>query len=301
MDGRAVKLAAYAKVNFTLDVLSRRPDGFHSIATLMQTVSLADEVTLSRIGSDGIRLECNDSRIPTGEENLAARAARALLISSGTEPTGIRIVLDKRIPAQAGLGGGSSDAAAVLRGLNALLGLNHSTGSLAEIGASLGSDVPFFLHGGTASCRGKGEQVTPRPDAPELWFVIVKPELNISTAEAYRALDAVSDRASARGTRRMEEIVESGDRGRIIARMTNDFEQVVLAENMAIALLQDEMMMARARNARLCGSGSAVFGVAESRSEAEEIARIMRLKYSEVFVCRSVGREQAVAPGATPE
>jgi len=277
-------------------VLSLRPDGFHGIATVMQAVSLGDAVTVSLFSGRGITFDCDDPSVPANEDNLVYRAAEALLDATGAT-TGIHIRLQKRIPSQAGLGGGSSDAAATLRGVNELLKLGLSTRELSGMAAELGSDIPFFLHGGTAACRGKGEIVTELPDPPPLWFVIVKPELNVSTVEAYRSLDWLPERTSARATRSMEEILETGDIERITSRMTNDFEQVVLTAHLSLAALQDDLRMARARNARLCGSGSAVFGVAWTQEEAAEVARLMRLKYDRVFICRSLTRAESMAFG----
>ena len=286
-------VASYAKVNFTLDVLSRRPDGYHNLASVMQTISLADHLELEETDAPGVRLECDAPGVPQDDTNLACRAAIAVLRKTGAK-AGITIRLRKRIPTQAGLGGGSSNAAAALRGVNQLLHLDLSPADLIEMASDLGSDVPFFLTGGTASVRGKGERVTPLPDAPLLWFVIAKPAVQVSTQQAYHALDALPHRTSARSTRSMEELITQGDPERIVARMSNDFEQVILAQHTAIALAMDDLLMARARNARLCGSGAAVFGVAFTRPEAEEIARLLRLRQYDVFVCRSVSREEAL-------
>lgn len=286
-------LTAYAKVNFTLDVLSTRPDGYHSMASVMQTVSLADTLTLTRRTEPGITLTCDAPDVPADSSNLVWRAAEAALTAAGKRDAGLDIVLTKRIPSQAGLGGGSSDAAATLRGVNLLCALNLTEAQIHTLAAALGSDVAFFLMGGTATARGRGEVLTPLPDAPPLWFVIVKPPVNVSTAWAYRTLDALPNRVSARATRRMEETLMSGEVERIVARISNDFEQAIFTAHLPLMLLHDELMMARSRNARLCGSGAALFGVCYTEAEAQETARIMRLKYTEVHVCRSVGRDEA--------
>ncbi len=290
-------LNSYAKVNYTLDILSARPDGYHNLASVMQTVSLADTIELTRRAAPGIVFECDApdrSDIPTDATNLAYRAAEAALLAAG-RAEGLHIRLTKRIPSQAGLGGGSSNAACTLRGVDRLLDLGLSDARLSELAAGLGSDVPFFLTGGAASVRGRGEARTPLPDGPPLWFVIVKPDVNVSTAWAYRALDAILERVSARATRRMEEMLRNNDVERIIAGMSNDFEQAIYDEHRAIMLLHDELLMARAHNARLCGSGAAVFGVALSKAEAEKVARTMRLKYTDVSICRALSRAESLA------
>ncbi|MCC6730340.1 MAG: 4-(cytidine 5'-diphospho)-2-C-methyl-D-erythritol kinase [Chthonomonadales bacterium] len=287
-----ITLSCFAKVNYTLDVLSRRPDGYHSLASVMQTVSLCDELRLERAGTPGIVLECGAPGVPTDETNLAWRAVDVALRAAGRRE-GVRILLRKRIPAQAGLGGGSSDAAAALAGVDALLDLQLGAERLRSLAAGLGSDVPYFLVGGTAAVRGRGEAVTALPDGPPLWFVIARQGVGVPTAWAYRALDERPGRISARATRHMEALVRDGDAARITARMTNDFEQVVMEEHPAVAALLDDIVMARARNARLCGSGSAVFGVALTESEAEEVARVVRLRYLDVWVCRAVAASEA--------
>jgi 4-diphosphocytidyl-2-C-methyl-D-erythritol kinase len=286
-------LCSPAKVNYTLDILSRREDGYHNLSSIVQVISLSDRIILYRRERPGISLECDDARIPSGSSNLAVRAAEAVLQASGCRE-GVHIRLEKRIPAQAGLGGGSSNAATVIRGMNRLFKLNLDTDQMATMAAKIGSDCALFIVGGTVAMRGRGEVVTPLNDGPTLWFVIVKPEVNISTAQAYAALDAIPDRVTARSTRSLQDILALGDIERLTARFTNDFERVVFQEHLSIALLHDEFLMARARNARLCGSGSAVFGVCYSKEEAEEVARIMRLKYREVIVCRSLSREETL-------
>jgi 4-diphosphocytidyl-2-C-methyl-D-erythritol kinase len=292
----SITVDSYAKVNYTLDVLSLRTDGYHGIASVMQAISLADTITITVREKPGIVVECSDTDIPSDDRNLAWRAADAALAEAGSS-AGLHIGIEKRIPSQAGLGGGSSNAAYTLLAVNRLLELDIPRTRMAELAAGLGSDVPFFLTGGTATARGRGEILTPLADGPPLWFVVVKPEQCVSTAWAYTALDAIPDRLSARATRKMEEILVAGDVDRIISRMTNDFEEVIFAEHRSIGLLHDEFLMARARNARLCGSGAAVFGVATDEPSAKEIARIMRLKYPDLQVCRAISRVESLSLG----
>jgi 4-diphosphocytidyl-2-C-methyl-D-erythritol kinase len=290
---KSLTIRSYAKLNYTLDVLSPRPDGYHGIASVMQCVSLADDITLSQRDAPGVEIACSAPGVPADSTNLAVRAAEAALAAAGYRD-GLRIELVKRVPAQAGLGGGSSNAAYTLIGTNALLSLDLSDDHLATLAAALGSDVPFFLTGGTAVARGRGEQLTPLPDAPLFWFVIVKPDVSISTPWAYRALDEVPDRQSTRATGRMQQLIEAGDAQGIVASLANDFERVVLTEHLPVALLCDDLTMARARNARLCGSGSAVFGIAASRDEAEAVAAVMRPENPGGHVCRALTRAESL-------
>jgi len=289
----SLSLQSFAKVNYTLDVLSPRPDGYHNVASVMQAISLADTLLLSRSDQPGITFECDAPGIPSDSTNLAWRAAELALRESG-RADGVHIRLEKRVPSQAGLGGGSSNAAYTLMGLNRLLDLRLDSYTMKRLATSLGSDVPFFLTGGTASARGRGEAIAPLDDGPVFWFVVVKPVLNVSTAWAYNALDETPNRQSARATRRMEEALKTGESDRIYSRMTNDFEQAVFAAHLPLALLHDELLMARCRTAHLCGSGSALFGLCTTEAEANEAARIMRLKYPNVHICRTVMRDEVM-------
>jgi 4-diphosphocytidyl-2-C-methyl-D-erythritol kinase len=291
----SISLPAFAKVNLTLDVLSKRPDGYHSLVTVFQAISLADQLVLSMNEEPGIKLVVHGDSAPADETNLAYRAAAAAIHAVNRETSGLRIDLTKNVPSQAGLGGGSSDAATALAGTNELLKLGLSDGQLMEIAAELGSDVAFFLSGGTASARGRGEALSPLPDCPPIWLVVVKPDVSVSTAWAYGQLAAIPNRVSARGTKRMEEAVQAGEMEHVIARMTNDFEAALLEQISELAALHDDLRMARARNARLCGSGSAMFGACYTEAEANETARLLRTKYANVWICRTLGRNESSA------
>ncbi len=287
-----IRIHAFAKVNYTLDVLSPRPDGYHNLASVMQSISLGDAVEAERAGG-GITLTCDAPGVPRDDRNLAVAAVRALL-AHHRRTDGIALRLRKRIPAEAGLGGGSSDAAAALRAVDALLELHTPVEGLAQVASAIGSDVPFFLTGGAASVRGRGERVQPLPDGPELHFVIVKPAVGVSTGRAYAALDAKPERRSARGTRRMEEALGIGDPAAVVRRMTNDFEEVVLAQSPEVAAAYDSLLMARASRALLCGSGACVLGVAASAGDAEAIGARLRVSGMQVHVCKTLTREQAM-------
>lgn len=300
-------IAAYAKINLTLDVFSKRADGYHSLASVLQTISLHDTLSLERRVEAGIDFSCeapDSMAVPADATNLVFRAAQMALEAAAQEGRpaegGVGIRLTKRIPAQAGLGGGSSDAAAALRGVNALLGLELSDERLRSLAAALGSDVPFFLTGGTAVARGRGESITPLPDAPPFWLVVVKPEENVSTAWAYGELDAISDRQSHRGTKRMEEALRAGDMERLIAWQSNDFELAVFARFPRIAWLHDELLMAGALTVHLCGSGAAVYGVAADEAVAQRMADLLRQRYSQVYVARTLSRAESDPLGITP-
>ncbi|MEP6755059.1 MAG: 4-(cytidine 5'-diphospho)-2-C-methyl-D-erythritol kinase [Chthonomonadales bacterium] len=286
---QSMTIQSPSKINLTLDVLSLREDGFHSVATVMQSISLADEISLSQSETSGIRITCSDLEIPTDERNLAHKAASAIIIYSNID-TGVDIHLDKFVPSQAGLGGGSSNAAYTLLGMNKLYDLNISNEDLARIAASLGSDVPFFIRGGTCVCRGRGELVKPLPDIEPIHIVVVRPDAAVSTPRAYQLLDTIPDRSSARNSGRMVDAIVEINSERIISTLSNDFEPAILPDQLNIALAFDDMMMARAINVRLCGSGSAVFGVFPSQETALTAANLLSRKYSKVFPCRTLSR-----------
>jgi 4-diphosphocytidyl-2-C-methyl-D-erythritol kinase len=292
---------ACAKINLTLDVFSKRPDGYHGIASVMQAIGLYDTLTLERVAVPGVRFTCSAPAppdVPADDTNLVVRAAKAALQSAATAgkplTDGIAIHLEKGIPSQAGLGGGSSDAAATLLAVNDLLALDLPTAVLRELAAGLGSDVSFFLIGGTATARGRGEQLTALPDIAPLWLVVVKPEESVSTGWAYNALDTIPDRQSHRGTKRLEEALRQDDRERLIAFQGNDFELPVFDHHPKLAWLHDELRMAGALTAHLCGSGSALYGVAETAPAAERIAALMRKRYDQVFVAPTLSRAQSL-------
>jgi 4-diphosphocytidyl-2-C-methyl-D-erythritol kinase len=291
---------AFAKINLTLDVYSKRADGYHSMASVMQAISLHDTLNLTRREEPGIEFTCDApaaAEIPADATNLVYRAAQSALAAAEaaghTVEGGVAVHLVKRIPAQAGLGGGSSDAAATLRGLDALLGLDLPPAALHACAAALGSDVPFFLTGGTAVARGRGENLTALPDAPPYALVVVKPEECVSTGWAYSQLDAIPERASHRATGRLEQALRAEDRDRLLAFQSNDFEQPVFAHFPRLAWLHDELMMAGALTAHLCGSGAALYGIAPDAPTARRIAERLQGRYPFVSVARTLTRAES--------
>ena len=273
---------APAKINLTLDVGARRADGYHEIRSIMQTVALHDTLTVTRTPNrPGVRLEVvgeESEGIPSDESNLAHRAAVRLQKTAAAQgfvagnASGLRVTLHKRIPSQAGLGGGSSDAAACLLAVHDLLGFSLTPGRLAEIASSLGADVPFFLSGGTALVEGLGERVTPLPGLKPAWpLVIVKPGVGVSTAAAYAALDALPGRTPGRAT-------EAWLGGR--REIRNDFEGVVFPLHpeimAAYTLLSQTSRAGESFRPLLCGSGSCLFRRTADAGEAERLASDLR-------------------------
>ncbi len=268
---RSVVLEAPAKVNLFLKVLGRRPDGFHEIDTLFQAIGLHDGVAVA-VADSGVTLEVVGADLGPTEENLGYRAARAVLAETGAGQ-GVHVRLEKHIPAGAGLGGGSSDAAAVLKAVNLLLGSPLPQNRLAELGAALGSDVPFFLGPSPLSVgRGRGERLLPLAPLPPLHLVVVLPPVHVATGPAYSALSGARKERLDTGAegRRM------GERPRtwadIAAFAHNDFEEVVPASHPEVDRSLDALRRAAGGFALLSGSGAACFAAFESLSAATAAA-----------------------------
>lgn len=254
-------LLAPAKLNLFLDITGRRSDGYHLVNMVMQSVSLYDEVTLIT-DEDGeeIKIECSDRLVPCDETNTAYKAVKLFFEHAGIAPVGITVRIKKNIPSQAGMAGGSTDAAAVLIGLNELFRTGLSKHELAEIGEKIGADVPFCVYGGTMTAEGIGTILTPLPDMPDCSFAVVKPDINISTAEAYRKSDEVGYDFLKNPDRVVNGIC-SGDIGEIAKGLYNKFEAVVNIPE--IKEIKSAMIRAGALGACLTGSGSAIFGIFE--------------------------------------
>lgn len=263
---RRLELSAAAKVNLALEVLRRRSDGYHEIATVMQTVDLSDRLILE--DADGLEVRTSAPGVPTDERNLAYRAAVALRDAAGVE-RGARITLDKRIPVGAGLGGGSTDAAAALVGLNRLWGLRWPAAGLEELAVGLGMDVPFFLRGGAALATGRGERLAPLGGAA-LGLVLVNPRFAVSTADMYgRVTPAMySDGARAREA---AAALETRRAGRVAVNLYNGLEVAARAAYPQIGQMQAALVAAGALGAAMSGSGPTVFGVARSWEQARQI------------------------------
>lgn len=278
---------AYAKVNLTLDVLCKRPDGYHDLESVMQTVSLQDDISIT-VGTGKLwALTCDQEGIPCDERNLAWRAARVFFDETGLESEGLEIRIVKRIPSQAGLGGGSSDAAAVLRGLNRYYGDPLTSSALAELGAKVGSDVPFCVVGGTVMCKGRGERMRPLPKLPECCFVLVKPEFPISTPVLFHKIDSeeILVRPDHPG---LEQALEEGDLQGVCDRLCNVFDPVVSQDHGELDAIKAVFAREGALGWQMSGSGSAVYCMTDSLTVAERIRDSLLGEYPQTFVAKPV-------------
>lgn len=267
---KSITLKAPAKVNYRLDVLCRRPDGYHELRMIMQRVDLCDEISITVSDTPGVSVVCGKEGVPDGPGNIAWRAADTLLQRRGRKE-GLLIRIDKRIPVAAGLGGGSSDCATVLMGVNELLGLGFSDQELMEVGVTLGADVPFFIFQRPALAEGIGDRLTALEKTPDAWIVLVNPNIHVSTAWVYQNLQLTG------GVERAKLPSFIGDVAELSSLLANDLESVTIGRFPVIEEIKEQLVATGAKCAMMSGSGPTVFGLFESEPEArraaEELAR----------------------------
>ena len=286
--GRAVKEKAFAKINISLDVTKRRPDGYHDMVMVMQTISLCDELTLTLNDSGRVNARTNMSFLPCDEQNLAVKAAKCFLQAVEDPKSGADILLRKQIPVGAGLAGGSADAAAVLRAMNRLYGDPFDTVQLCRLGEKVGSDVPFCAVGGTKLARGRGEILSALPDFPDCCFTVIKPAFSISTPELFRRLDSADSRCHP-DTAGILQALERKDLRQICRRMYNVFEDVGDRRMKTVAQIKDSLLDYGAIGAVMTGTGSAVFGVFTDPEKAAAAADAMKDRYKFACVAEPIG------------
>lgn len=280
---------AYAKLNISLDVGNRREDGFHEMTMVMQSISLADAVTVTLNDTGRVRARTSLPFIPGDERNLAVKAALCYLEAIGRQGQGAWIEIQKAVPVGAGMGGGSSDAAAVLRAMNALFDHALSTPELEKLSCAVGSDVAFCVAGGTALATGRGEKLEALPPLPDCAFVVCKPEFSISTPELFRKLDQMPLRRHP-DTAGLTAAIREGQLGQVCRRMYNVFEDVDDRRMRTVADIKSRLLDAGALGAVMTGTGSAVFGVFAPGQAMESVCSSLRREYGfcESAVC--VGR-----------
>ncbi|GIP45816.1 4-diphosphocytidyl-2-C-methyl-D-erythritol kinase [Paenibacillus sp. J45TS6] len=275
---------APAKINLMLDVLHKRNDGYHEVEMIMTMVDLADRIEMAEMPRDTIMISSQAGYIPLDEKNLAFQAAR-LVKERYNVKKGVYIHLDKKIPVAAGLAGGSSDAAATLRGLNKLWGLGISDEELRLLGAELGSDVPFCITGGTALATGRGEKLSMMPNPPQCWVILAKPPINVSTAEVYGRVrsDRITHHPSAK---RMEEAIRNQSFAGVCQELGNVLEDVTLKLHPEVGQLKEAMLRLGADGVLMSGSGPTVFGLVSKESKVPRIYNGLRGFCKEVYAVR---------------
>lgn len=282
---KELRLNAYAKINLTLDVLGRRPDGYHEIETVLHTLELHDTVIL-REAERGITVRCDHRSVPTDVQNLVFRTAQLLRDVYGVDRP-IQIEIRKRIPPASGLGGGSSDAAVTLLGLAQMWKLRLDGRELIDLASQIGSDVPFFLTSGAALATGRGERLTYLPSLAPTWVVLLCPNLEISTRWAYQALDpaGIRERPDTPG---LVEALRAGDVREVARRVRNVFEELVAAHHPVVAELKRRLVAQGAMGAAMTGTGPVVFGLFEDETSARRAGEALANTFDgEVIVTRT--------------
>ena len=282
---------APAKINLSLDVLYKRPDGFHEVEMIMTTIDLADRVELSLLDEDKIHILSHNRYVPDDQRNLAYQAAQ-LLKSRFHVKKGVQITIEKTIPVAAGLAGGSSDAAATLRGLNKLWNLGLSLDELAVLGSEIGSDVSFCVYGGTALATGRGEMIRELPAPPTCWVILAKPFIGVSTADVYRRLDV--DSVNHPDTQSMISAIVANDYQGVCRNVGNVLEEVTLKLHPEVAQIKEQMKRFGADAVLMSGSGPTVFGMVQHDSRMHRIYNGLRGFCDQVFAVRMLGERHTL-------
>lgn len=278
---------AYAKINLTLDVLNKRMDGYHDLKSVMQTISIRDDIEIDVDTGKPWALHCTNASIPTDARNLAWKAAEVFCEAAKIDPNGIEIRITKRIPTEAGLGGGSADAGAVLRALNRHYGSPFSILALAELGSLVGSDVPFCTLCGTAMVEGRGELLRKLPDMPDCCFVVCKPDFSASTPELYNKIDqsVIGKRPDHQA---MESALLAGDLAQVAMNVYNVFDPIVTKEHLELNYIKSIFNSYGAIGYQMTGSGSAVFAIVPDFEIAAVICNMLKDNYPQVFIAKPI-------------
>ncbi|MBL4954213.1 4-(cytidine 5'-diphospho)-2-C-methyl-D-erythritol kinase [Neobacillus sp. OS1-32] len=282
---------APAKINLALDVLYKRPDGYHEVEMIMTTIDLADRVELALTNDDKIHILSHNRYVPDDQRNLAFQAAQ-LLKDRYQVKKGVVITIEKIIPVAAGLAGGSSDAAATLRGLNKLWGLGLTLDELAKLGSEIGSDVSFCVYGGTALAKGRGESITELPAPPTCWVILAKPFIGVSTAEVYRRLNI--NGCGHPNIAAMINAIHQHDYQQVCANVGNVLEDVTLNLHPEVAQIKDQMKRFGADAVLMSGSGPTVFGLVQHDSRMHRIYNGLRGFCDQVFAVRMLGERHSL-------
>ncbi len=283
---------APAKINLTLDVLYKRPDNYHEVEMIMTTVDLADRIGLESRRDGLIKIVSADNFVPDDQRNFAYQAAELLKNTYGIKE-GVTISIEKQIPIAAGLAGGSSDAAATLRGLNELWNLNLSLDELAEYGAKIGSDVSFCVYGGTALATGRGEKIQEIPAPPTCWVVLAKPKIGVSTADVYGGLKI--EGLEHPNTAQMIEAINTNNYPLMCQSLGNVLETVTFNLHEEVVVIKEQMQRFGADAVLMSGSGPTVFGLVESEARVGRIYNGLRGFCEEVYVVRMLGERNPLA------
>ncbi|MDY4078498.1 MAG: 4-(cytidine 5'-diphospho)-2-C-methyl-D-erythritol kinase [Clostridium sp.] len=276
---------AYAKINIVLDVVGKREDGYHLLKMIMQTIDLYDIIKIKKI-NHGIKINCNKEYVPTDERNLAYKAAK-LFMDTYNINSGVEINIEKNIPVAAGLAGGSTDCAAVLKMMNKIFNINVSDDELMQLGVKLGADVPYCIIGGTALCEGIGEKITKLKPFKNHILVLVKPPFGVSTKEVYKAFDLEKARIHP-NTNNIIEKMKQDDLIFVSNNMKNLLENVTLKKYKSLIGIKEDMISLGSVGTLMSGSGPSVFGFFDDMTKAQKCYDKMKERYTDVFITRTI-------------
>lgn len=283
-----IDIKAFAKINLSLDIVGVRDDGYHLMQMIMQSIDLYDEIRMYKNNSGIIEIVSECSYMPKDASNIAHKSAMAFFEYTQIECKGLLIKIEKLIPSGAGLGGGSADGAAVLKGLNELYNINMNLDELMQIGESVGADIPFCIWGGTALVEGIGERITSLNDMPQCIIVVAKPKASVNTKKAFKAYDDMSVKLHP-DTQGLIQAVNEGSIEDIAQRLLNVFEYTVNLK--AVTDIKDKMKSFGALNSQMTGSGSAVFGIFNDKKKAEICGQKLASQTCQTFLCKPITKE----------
>lgn len=280
-----MRIKAYAKVNISLDIVGKREDGYHLLEMIMQSIDLYDELNIEKQNKD-ITIKCNKPYVPTDERNLAYKAAK-LFIEKYKINSGVNISIKKNIPVCAGLAGGSTDGAAVLKAMNKIFSVGASDEELMELGLKLGADVPYCIKGGTALCKGIGEEVKEISGFKDKILVLVKPPFGVSTKSVYQEFD-LSKVKSHPNTEVLIKAIEKNDLKIVSSNMKNLLENITLRKHRVLINIKEEMKSLGSIGTMMSGSGPTIFAFFDDMLKAQRCFEKMKLKYNDVFITRTI-------------
>ena len=282
-----IEIDSYSKINLTLNILGKRPDGYHNIETIMQSINLADRIFIKE-EEEGIKIRCSHPLVPVDSQSLTYRTAEKIL-NRYRIIKGVKIEIEKKIPLASGMAGGSANSASILVGINKLFALNLSNKDLREIGEELGMDVPFCIQNGTALAYHKGEKVTPlSPINQPLWIIIINPGFEIPTKWAYNNLDLGLIKREKNYTIAMLNALKEGELEGIAKNLFNSFEGLVIKKYPEIGKIKDRLIEEGALGALMSGSGPTVFGIAQNKEQALKIYEKLKPEYKLIWVVQTV-------------
>lgn len=280
-----MEVKAYAKVNLSLDVVGKREDGYHLLRMLMQTIDLYDVIKIEKI-DNGIEIRCNKHYVPTDNRNIAYRAAESF-IKEFSIKEGVRIYIEKNIPVSAGLAGGSTNGATVIKSMNKLFQVNAPIEKLCNIGVNIGADIPFCIYGGTALCEGIGEKITPLPRFKNHILVLVKPNFGVSTKEVYGAI-SLNKIHRHPNTKVLIKAIEEDNVKFISENMKNVLENVTLNKHKILRNIKGDIVKMGALGALMSGSGPTIFGIFDDMLKAQRCYEYLKESFNEVYITRTI-------------